>query len=205
MQELLNDNRMVRYYYENNILFDSYGNAIMMGWEKPVMKKVADLICENGGKILNIGFGMGIVDTFISERQPDYHVIIENHPDVQKYMIEKGWDKKDNTKVYFNSWQNVLDEIGTFDGIYLDTWCDARFGNTTKLLNKNLKVGGIFSMWYNKNEFDKISSELGENYEITFEYLKNENLIPHQQHKNGKFYIQPSDEFITIPLIKKVS
>jgi protein arginine N-methyltransferase 2 len=36
-----------------------------MGWEKPLMEVHAKIICSKGGDILNVGFGLGIIDTFI--------------------------------------------------------------------------------------------------------------------------------------------
>ena len=33
---------------------------VMMNWEDSIMKASADYVCENGGDILEIGFGMGI-------------------------------------------------------------------------------------------------------------------------------------------------
>lgn len=195
---------MVHYFYKDDKLVDHNGKSVMMGWERPIMKKVAEIICSNGGDILNIGFGMGIVDSYISEYNISSHAIIEKHPDVYNYLKQNGWNSKENTKVFFDSWQNVLDVVGTFDGIYLDTWCDARERYVKTLLDKNLKVGGIFSMWYNKEEFKNIMGQLDENYEVTFEYLLNDNLIPTQQHENGKTYIEPSEKFITIPIVKKI-
>lgn len=175
----------------------------MMGWEKPIMKLVSEIICKKGGRILNIGFGMGIVDTFISENQLEEHVIIEKNPSVYEYMVKNGWITKPNTTVIFDSWQNVLDEIGLFDGIYLDTWCDERNQSTPKLIEKNLKVGGVFSMWYNKLEFETIIRNLDDRYLISYEFLENEGFIPFNQHQNGKVYIDPKLEKITVPKIIK--
>ena len=31
---------MVRYFYKDDKLVDHKGNAVMMGWEKPIMRKV---------------------------------------------------------------------------------------------------------------------------------------------------------------------
>jgi hypothetical protein len=193
----------LKYSYVENKLIDEKGNAVMMDWEKPIMKLVSEMICKNGGRILNIGFGMGIVDTYISELQPMEHVIIERNLDVYKYMVDNGWLEKPNTKVIFDSWQNVLDDIGIFDGIYLDTWCDERLQSTPKLLEKNLKVGGVFSMWYNQSEFSEILQKLDDKYSVSFIQLRNDELIPYSQHQNGKFYIEPYLENITIPQIIK--
>lgn len=54
-------------------------------------------ICPEGGpyEVLNIGFGMGLVDSALQSRKPKRHVIVEAHPDVWQRMIEDGWDKKE--------------------------------------------------------------------------------------------------------------
>jgi len=43
--------------------------GVMMDWEAPLMKRHAEIICEGRGDVLNIGFGMGIVDGCIAELQ----------------------------------------------------------------------------------------------------------------------------------------
>lgn len=38
----------------------------MMGWETPLMEQHARVICgQGGGHYLNVGFGLGIIDTYI--------------------------------------------------------------------------------------------------------------------------------------------
>lgn len=63
--------------------------AVMMDWEQPLMAKHAAWICyadrsnkPGSLRVLNVGFGMGIVDTEIQKHAPTSHVIIEAHPDV---------------------------------------------------------------------------------------------------------------------------
>lgn len=41
----------------------------MMGWETPLMERHAEVICSGGGDVLNVGFGMGIIDGFIQQHQ----------------------------------------------------------------------------------------------------------------------------------------
>lgn len=41
----------------------------MMGWETPLMERHAAVICANGGAVLNVGFGLGIVDGFIQQHK----------------------------------------------------------------------------------------------------------------------------------------
>ena len=43
------------YYIEKN----GEERQVMMDWEDELMKKSAEYVCEDGGDILEIGFGMG--------------------------------------------------------------------------------------------------------------------------------------------------
>lgn len=194
------------YTFVEGKLVNQFGQSVMMDWERPIMKKVSDILCSEGKRILNIGFGMGIVDTYIQEYKPDLHVIVENNPVVEEKMRTDGWYSKPNVMVVYDRWQNVLEDIGEFDSIYLDTWNDHRVKYINTILDSNLKVGGKFLMWYNKFEFDKIVSNLSENYSVSYEYVPNDNIIPpaNQQYEKGGFYIDPELENITIPIITKL-
>ena len=97
---------MGRYFYKDDTLVDENGLTVMMGWERPVMKKVADIITLTGGDILNIGFGMGIIDTYIQESNPNSHTIIESHTDVINYMKDNSWEDKANC--VYGRWQDQM-------------------------------------------------------------------------------------------------
>ena len=95
---------------------DSNSKAIMMAWEKPLMEAHAKAVCSGGGHILNIGFGMGLVDTAIQQYKPATHTIIEAHPEVYNRMLHTGWGEKDNVKIIFGRWQDVLPQLESYDG-----------------------------------------------------------------------------------------
>ena len=44
---------------ENTIDNLHCGIELMMNWESGLMKRHAELVCENGGDVLEIGFGVG--------------------------------------------------------------------------------------------------------------------------------------------------
>ena len=53
----------------------------------------------NQRRVLNVGFGMGIIDGALQRRGPGEHVIIEAHPRVYEAMQAAGWtDKVCNAK-----------------------------------------------------------------------------------------------------------
>jgi len=80
----------VRYNAANTLLLDDDDDAVMMEWERPLMEAHASILTHNGTKhkrVLNVGFGLGIVDTALQKHEPSLHVIIEAHPIVYKKMI----------------------------------------------------------------------------------------------------------------------
>lgn len=113
-------------------LLDAQHNGVMMAWEKDIMHKSADAILyEPGLRVLNIGFGMGIIDVYIQRHtnKPSQHHIIEAHPDVLADMKSKGWYEKAGVTVHEGKWQEVLPRLvanGTmFDAIYFDTFAES--------------------------------------------------------------------------------
>ena len=109
-------------YLEDRVTFsedkvmDAESKAVMMAWEKPLMEAHAKAICMGGGHILNVGFGMGLVDTAIQQYSPTSHTIVEAHPEVYKRMIETGLADKNNVKIIFGRWQDVLTQLESYDG-----------------------------------------------------------------------------------------
>ncbi|KAF6165257.1 hypothetical protein GIB67_030439 [Kingdonia uniflora] len=105
-----------RVSFSEDKLMDSDNKAVMMAWEKPLMEAHANAVCSGGGRILNIGFGMGLVDMAIQRYAPVTHTIIEAHPEVYDRMLRTGWGEKENVKIIFGRWQDVLTQLETFDG-----------------------------------------------------------------------------------------
>lgn len=117
---------------------------------------------NDGLKILNVGFGLGIVgrflpllfrceltamvkiDSFFQElpAPPALHVIIEAHPDVREHMRSQGWYSKPNVKILEGKWQDFLDSpellgVGGFDVVYTDTFSEEYKGRVTHLKGRN--------------------------------------------------------------------
>lgn len=184
------------------LLVDEDRNAVMMSWERPLMKRHAQIICHakdlemqldervevdlelNGQPImdrfklvnqmpaqetsppameiveeeeklifnvLNVGFGLGLVDSFIhrflalrmasassqtSPRIEFHHHIVEAHPTVLQTMSDHNWRttiQTDTTHphlpylhVHSGTWQEVVPQLLEqglqFDGIFFDTF-----------------------------------------------------------------------------------
>jgi len=194
-------------YTEDGKLLDAFGHAVMMDWEDEIMKRQASSICQKGGDILNVGFGMGIIDTYIEEHRPRTHWIIEGHPDVQRKIIEDGWLKKPHVKVIFKPWQEVLYHLPKFDGIYFDTWAEGQEEFDAHVHNI-LKPDGVYTFFNNPRGDEKGIHIADNSFEIlkdhfNFELERFE--IPHidsieSQRTDGEYYWHPDNKIYWNPI-----
>lgn len=115
--------------YKPGILLDESDNAVMMDWETQIMQRHAETIAPKKGlKLMNVGHGMGIVDTAIQTHEPSEHHIIEAHPQVHQRLREQGWYDKPNVIIHEGRWQDILPKLVeqgvVLDGIYYDTFAE---------------------------------------------------------------------------------
>ena len=115
--------------FQDGRILDSAGNGVMMAWETDIMQRSADLLVTRPGlRVLNIGHGMGIIDTFFQDKHPSAHHIIEAHTGVQERMRTDGWYDKLNMTIHEGRWQDVVPKIieqgMLFDAIYFDTFAE---------------------------------------------------------------------------------
>eukprot|EP01147_Barroeca_monosierra_P009872 gene9872-2062_t len=134
--------------YKEGDLIDHDQRGVMMMWEKPIMEAHAELLCREKGDVLNIGFGLGLIDTAIQEYHPRIHTIIEAHPDVYRKMLEDGWDKNPGVKIIHARWQDVVNSLPQFDAIFFDTFDDVlHMHEFHKHLPQLLREGGVYSFF----------------------------------------------------------
>ncbi|KAI3628241.1 type IV protein arginine methyltransferase [Malassezia furfur] len=115
---------------------DKDRNMVMAEWENEIMHASARALCEGqdeGFAVLNVGFGLGIIDEAIQKYRPGRHVIIEPHPDALRFLREQGWDKRPGVEIFEGTWEEFLQpqddpdgeiamKLGVFDAIYFDTY-----------------------------------------------------------------------------------
>lgn len=144
-------------YTDNSLVTQENRDGVMMDWETDIMRLARDSLFKYAGKepvVLNIGFGMGIIDTLIQEQSPYKHYICEAHPDVLARMREDGWFERDNVVVLEGRWQDTLSALldeGTvfFDAIYYDTFSE-HYSDMLELYDNVvglLKPEGVFSFF----------------------------------------------------------
>lgn len=113
-------------------ILDSASNSVMMSWETNLMSRTASLLVPSPSlRILNIGHGMGIIDSHFQLSSPSTHHIIEAHPAVLARMREQGWYDKPAVVIHEGKWQDVLPRLVEnedggmlFDAIYFDTFAE---------------------------------------------------------------------------------
>ena len=160
-------------YLSSNLIFESdkitYVNSdnltleVMMNWEDTIMSASAAYACENGGDILEIGFGMGISANYIQQHTINTHTIIENHPQVITKAQAWAADKS-NVTILEGSWYDIKDTLSTYDGLFYDTWGDKNSIDFWTTLPSFMKPGGKATWWGSHEElsmgFDNVTFDI---------------------------------------------
>src|SRR5262249_15408435 len=91
-------------------------------FEKPLMDRSAALVAQNGGSVLNVGFGLGLIDSALAQFSLREHVIVEAHRDVLAWMEEGGWHLRPNVEIIRSRWEDVdwSKCAGRFNGVFFD-------------------------------------------------------------------------------------
>jgi len=154
-------------YEDSQLLIQ--GQQVMQDWERPLMKAMAEIVTESHGDILELGFGMGISATYIQEFGVKSYTVVEYNEGVVEHF--KKWKSQypgRDIRVIHGRWHDVVDQLGTYDGIFFDTVPSNEEEYMREVINnvvmaedifpiasKCLKKGGIFT-WYT-NEIDSFS------------------------------------------------
>jgi len=119
---------------------------VMMDWEHPLMSASAAYVTENGGDILEIGFGMGISAGYIQSHSINSHTIVENHPEI--IPKAQAWASgKSNVNIVTGSWYDNLNNLTTYDGVFYDTFGDKDSAHFSSSLASLTKPGGVATWW----------------------------------------------------------
>ena len=174
-------------YTEDKLISEHVPYPIMGQHETLIMEESAKVICQNRGKVLNVGFGMGIIDSFIRDYSPQEHHIVDIHPDVIKKAIEMGFDK--TSILYQSDWRDLIPkwnkEKVKFDSIYFDTlildWINKpEWSDFTFIVDSILEEGGIFSFFNNFATSPNLSQPMWDKLE-ELKYEKHTKLISYNK------------------------
>ena len=130
------------------IIDEATGWDVIATWETPIMQKHADIVCANGGHILEFGFGMGISAGLIQEKDIESHTIVEINDEIYANLVEWAKDKP-NVIAVKGDWYNDIPKDKKYDGIFYDGFGDMmnkRYFPTR--IMEHCKVGTILT-WYN--------------------------------------------------------
>ncbi|KAK6519795.1 Arginine N-methyltransferase 2 [Arthrobotrys conoides] len=120
---------------DDDKILDEDKNGVMMSWESHIMSLTVQHLLTpptpTGPKILNIGYGMGIIDSYFqsSTPPPSSHHIIEAHPQILQKLSTSPISKNPNVTIHSGKWQEILPKLVnegdvTFDAIYFDTFAE---------------------------------------------------------------------------------
>ena len=103
---------------------DNPNQVVMDVVSKDLMKAYSNIVCQNKGKVLDVGFGLGYSADAIYNTVGNY-TCIEINPQI--YQEACKWaQNKSNVKIYLGDWIKVIPEMAyrdiTFDGIFMDTY-----------------------------------------------------------------------------------
>ena len=137
-------------FESDKITIDGMDNEVMMSWEDSLMSASAAYVTEGGCDILEIVFGMGISAGYMHSHSISSHTIVENHPDIIPKAVEWA-SNKSNVTIVSQSWYDVKDSIGTFDGVFYDTYGDDNVEEFSSSLSTWTKSGTKVTWWHDRS------------------------------------------------------
>lgn len=174
-------------FNNESLKYSDDGNMIMHSWEDELMRLKSEFVCENGGDILELGFGMGISASYIQSQNINSHTICEIHPQV---IVELNkWKKdKDNVITLEGDWYDNVVNMGRYDGILFDTHDDIHYMEFfTEVVSKIAKPNCRITWWNNLPKEDNKRLKVKENSK--FEMI--EVNPPENTYFNHKEYYMP--------------
>ncbi len=129
------------------------GHPVMERWETPYMAELARRACSRGGRVLEVGFGLGIAAGFIQQHAIAEHWIIEANRAV--FGTIASWAARASAPVtpLLGFWEDIAPQLpgASFDGILFDPYPidaeqlrDQRFSFFAQAL-RLLRPGGVFT------------------------------------------------------------
>ena len=114
-------------FTDRNIYFEQNPKSVVMDLaSQSLMKMYSYIVCQNGGSVLDVGFGMGFSANEMS-KLADHYTCIEINPQVYERASE--WAKnKPNVTIIFGDWVDIIPKMTSkYDGIFMDTHDDPNY------------------------------------------------------------------------------
>lgn len=130
----------------NITLKENTRSVVMDAGSRELMEMYSYIVCQNGGDVLDIGFGMGYSANKMSELSNSY-TCIEINPQI--YQRASEWAKnKSNVNLIFGDWYDIIPQLGLkYDGIFMDTHYDFNYSLFESYCNSIAKEGCILSIY----------------------------------------------------------
>jgi spermidine synthase len=151
-------------------------------------EKSAEIITQNGGDILEIGFGMGISANSIISKNISSYTCVE----INDYIFQnaQSWSNgKNNVSIIQDSWENFLmTTTNKYDAVYCDFLNKEEYEEFYEKSKNVLKTNGIISTYGLGVYFDNSTMNVMEDipvpniYDSDFTYEISDRLI------NRNFY-----------------
>ncbi len=167
-------------FTENEILLPD-GFEVMMEWERPIMERSAEIVSHNHGDVLNVGFGMAIIDTAIQKQGITTHTIIEAHPQVIERARRWAADKT-GVRIVPSVWQTALDDLPPLDGIYFDTLMPPMIPFLLRVPGL-LKPGGVFLYFQYMVQFENLEAMIGKGLSLGIEMHPFDHIPPNAYYR----------------------
>jgi guanidinoacetate N-methyltransferase len=174
------------YTFLKDKILDERGREVMMDWETPIMKEHAKIVTENGGDILEIGFGMGICSNFIQKANINTHTIIEINDQIFKRLLKWAKDKP-NVIPIKGDWFNSIPKNKKYNGIMHDTWEEKNYKSLYQIIPSILKPKGIFT-YYTPNTGEVIKHNSKTKYKWGTVNITKINIDPPIKEMNYKYF-----------------
>jgi guanidinoacetate N-methyltransferase len=144
-------------------------DEIMEDWQIPIMQAMAEIVTEDHGDVLEIGFGRGVSASLIQDAGVRSHTIVECNDDVVERFRRwrHGYPERD-IRLIRGRWQDTLGELAQYDAIFFHTYPlneDEYVEQVVRTVTfaesffpvaaEHLRKGGIFT--YLTNEIDSFS------------------------------------------------
>lgn len=103
------------------------GHPVMEAWETSYMHRLARIVTGGGGRILEVGYGMGIsASAVLSHPEVTSYTVIDCHPDVAARALDRLRSDiaAGRASVIVGFWEDVTAKLRSesFDGILFDTY-----------------------------------------------------------------------------------